>query len=203
MFKRRLHLETRTSSTSIYKQRAAPSTGTDYGHVYRSLEPRELRATDGPMAGRGARARGQVPVLGLNPDRAAFCVPRGTALAPPPPTAPVPAPEPAPFQALEGPSFAPLPLTGPPLEALGSVGGQRSAVSRLRGGWRAARVAGLRLVPALRDRAPEVQGARAWLVAGVARGPGGRCTMPPRVLLGAGAGAGAGAVAVPPPSPSI
>lgn len=67
-----------------------------------------------------------------------------------------------------GRAWAPLPLTGPPLEALGSAGGQHSAVSRLRGGW--ARH-GCSLVP------PR----RAWparYMVPCARRPGGRCTRP-------------------------
>lgn len=67
-----------------------------------------------------------------------------------------------------GRAWAPLPLTGPPLEALGSAGGQHSAVSRLRGG-RAGH--GCSLVP------PR----RAWparYMASSARRPGGRCTRP-------------------------
>lgn len=71
-----------------------------------------------------------------------------------------------------GRAWAPLPLTGPPLEALGSVGGQHSAVSRLRGGWAGH---GCSLVPPRRAWPARYKATRA-------RRPGGRwtsrCTRP-------------------------
>lgn len=121
------------------------------------------------MAGRGLPAPG--PALPANRYRylVQACTAPSAAYHEVPPLRPSPysssASATASVSCWRGRAWAPLPLTGPPLEALGSAGGQHSAVSRLRGGWAGH---GCWLVP------PR----RAWparYMATSARRPGGRC----------------------------
>jgi hypothetical protein len=143
-----------------------------------SLEPRQLRATAGQWRGEAYRT-GPAPRSRLGTGtlrkpgpRCSLGTQRYRPCAPSPYSSGASASASASVSCWRGRAWAPLPLTGPPLEALGSAGGQRSAVSRLRGGWVRP---GSSLVPLRRAVAGEIHGRRDWHAA---RGPGGRCTRP-------------------------